>query len=232
MDLISACGQLIDQIPIDLIPQHVKAHQDDLKEFHKLSQPEQLNVLMDKKVKQALSTLQYSAIEIERFSNHPLSFPSISYKGLLIQFDFTASLYSVIYKDKILGHWNKNRLDSALNDIIDWDTQEMAQRKVHPSQQQFIEKWASNYIGTGENLLDWNLRKHRECCYCCGPVETTEHILQCLHNKALECWEESFQQYETSLKKIGTSNILRSIILKEPHHWRYSKTPTDKPPCQ
>ena len=108
-DLIAACIELRERIPIDLIPQHVKAHQDELKEFHELNDMEKLNVIMDKKAKQALSTHSYSKEDIMFLTPHPLSFRTIRYKGVPQRYQLTNNLYSAIYKDRILHHWNKER---------------------------------------------------------------------------------------------------------------------------
>ena len=53
-DLLSACAALKEQIPIELIFQDVKGHQDDTVRFSQLSFPSQLNVLMDTLAKDAL----------------------------------------------------------------------------------------------------------------------------------------------------------------------------------
>ena len=73
-DIVAACVRLIEIIPIQLYPQHVKAHQDDVKEFEELTDFKKLNVPMDKKTKIALKQSQYSDEEIELFENHPLSY--------------------------------------------------------------------------------------------------------------------------------------------------------------
>ena len=63
-DLTSACVKLIEKIPIQLIPLHVKGHQDTGQDFQDLSIFEQLNVLMDAKAKIAMSNFTYSSEEV------------------------------------------------------------------------------------------------------------------------------------------------------------------------
>ena len=96
-DLIGACAQLIERIPIDLIPVHVKAHQDEMKEFYELDTLEQLNVLMDKKAKIALKNSPHTHQDTERFTSHPLSFQPICYKDVPIIDLILLKLFIAVY---------------------------------------------------------------------------------------------------------------------------------------
>ena len=83
------------------------------------------------------------------------------------------------------------------------------------------------YIGTGANLVDWQLRQYGGCPFCTTETETTEHVLKCTHAETLEHWNEEVTIYETWLKRIKTSAILRNIILTELYHWRRGITPPE-----
>ena len=74
----------------------------------------------------------------------------------------------------------------------------------------------------------WGLRRHGGCCFCTTSSETTQHVIQCMAAEATDRWEEAFTKYANDLSKIGTSTILKHIILKELHHWQYKIPPTDK----
>ena len=95
-DLIAAYVRLIENIPIQLYPQHVK-HQDEVKDFHELSEFEQLNVLMDIQTKQALKTNPYSNIELQQLKPHPMSYLTIQHQGRIQRFNFSESIYNSIY---------------------------------------------------------------------------------------------------------------------------------------
>ena len=227
-DLIAACTQLIDKIPIQLYPQHVKAHQEEVKLFHELSDFEKLNVLMDYKAKQALKHNPYSDIELQQLPQHPLSYHQILHEGRIQRFNFSNALYNSIYKKRSLNHWIKiNRFHQNQNHIIDWQAQAKAIKEIKPSRQRFISKWSADYIGTGANLVDWQQRHHGNCPYCDHKNETTEHVLLCRSTEAQDRWNEAMQKYKDKLKLIKTNRLVRNVIETELHYWRNQLHPPD-----
>jgi hypothetical protein len=56
-DMLFAIRQIINNIPVKLLWQHVKGHQDDKKSKDELTRPEQLNCEMDKETKETVGTL-------------------------------------------------------------------------------------------------------------------------------------------------------------------------------
>ena len=121
-DIISACLKLIEKIPISLIPHHVKAHQDDHKEFHKPSEWEKLNVIMDKKAKSALTQLITSKEDTTEFPAHLWSIPVIRHDTATICFNFCKNLYQSIYEKKIINYWTSHdRFSQDMHRSIDWE---------------------------------------------------------------------------------------------------------------
>ena len=228
-DLISACVKLIDMIPIQLIPLHVKGHQDAIRDYRDLSVYEQLNVIMDAKAKIALKNIKYSVEEVSQFPNHPLAYRPVMHKGNIITCNFTHNLYNSIYKEAICNYWTRHdRFPKKHTNNILWEQQNTAASETTPAQQRFISKWSSNYIGTGQNLVEWQLRKHGNCPFCNHASETTEHVLQCQHMEAQAVWQKALKKYSKGLKRIKTSPILITIILKELHCWRLHQEPPDR----
>ena len=207
-----------------MIPHHVKAHQDDIKDFCELSDWEKLNVLMDHKAKVTMKNISLSREEIDLLPSHQWSIPMVIYKEEVIRFDITKSLYNAIYKDKALTYWTAHqRFTVHMQHRIDWQAQHKAIQEVDGTTQRFISKWSSNFIGTGQNLVDWNMRQHGECPFCNNGIETTSHLLHCQDEEATELWDKEFQQYLHTLKQIGTSIMLRNIIITELSCWRDNK---------
>ena len=87
-DLIPACNCLVEYTQIHMYQQHAKAHQDESKEFHELTDCMKLNVLMDKKANLALSSNPYSEEEINQLVSHLFSFFRIKYSRKTQRFNF------------------------------------------------------------------------------------------------------------------------------------------------
>ena len=220
-DILAPILKLRRAIPINLIPQHVKSHQDEIKQFSDLTEWEKLNVLMDKHAKHTVKTNPYSHHQLSQLPHHDLSFQSVSYDGIVQRYNITSTLYSSLYEHKVLAYWNReNRFEHNQNTMIDWESQQRARKETPGSQKRFISKWSTNYIGTGENMIEWNLRCHGDCPFCNEPKESTTHVLQCLHTDSLQAWSKEMEIYKTNLTKIGTSTILVKVILTELHCWR------------
>ena len=120
-----------------------------------------------------------------------------------------------------MEYWNKQRFHKRHNASIDWKAQSRATKEVWPHIQRFVVKWSSNHIGTGANLVDWHMRRYGECPFCNKESEMTQHVVQCMNNKATDIWNEAVVKYDTALTKIGTSTMLKQIILKELNAWRF-----------
>ena len=73
--------------------------------------------------------------------------------------------------------------------------------------------------------MDWNMRLHGNCPFCKKPKETTTHILRCHQDEALQHWNKEMEQFAVKLKKIGTSKVLRTVILTELTTWRHNQLP-------
>jgi exonuclease III len=226
-DIVSAAVQLLHRIPIDILPTHVRGHQDKGIPFDCLSYPHQLNVLMDELAKDTARN-NYALKENLNLDPHPLSFslPYITDKNDYIHEKIRSNLCTRLADDRVKTYFiNKERITvSALNTIA-WRQQGKALKQLPSSRKRFISKWISEWLATGKNMERWQLRYKGHCPFCNTPDENTEHILLCTHAEVSREWNRQLKIYRNKLKKNGTDYRLRSAIMKELYAWRKQSSP-------
>ena len=221
-DLLSACVKLKEKIPINLTFIHVKGHQEDNEELHKLSLPSQLNVLMDSLAKDLLHT----ETNANEFSPHTLSFPLPKVGSTIIYEDVKNNLYKQVTTSKAHAYWvSKQRYQEEDIDNIDWLLQEKAFDSEKSTRQRKLTKWVSGWLGTGKNMKRWNLRYKGLCPFCEQDDEDTLHVLRCRHANPSQTWRTLLQEFDGILIKQKTSYSLRKAIIIELRAWRDMKPP-------
>ena len=84
-DMISATLKMRDSIPIKLLFEHVKGHQDVEKSGHELTRQELWNIKMDRNAKQLTTFMITSAQRSPLLCNHPYALPTCIMNGRVIQ---------------------------------------------------------------------------------------------------------------------------------------------------
>jgi hypothetical protein len=218
-DILSTSSRIAYQLPISIIPSHVKGHQDDKETFSHLDRPAQLNTKMDLLAKETAK--QQIPDYNNNYKSHNLSFPQIMYKHSQIQHKTINNLYFHISADKLIEYWkSKLRVTDSTQKLIHWTALGNAMNSLDITQRRFITKWASNNMGTGHKMIQWKYRHKGNCPYCMEPNEDVPHMLQCSDTKAIRLWNESLWDYITSLHKIHTCPRAIIAIMKELQAWR------------
>ena len=217
-DLLSACAKLKESIPIDLEFIHVKGHQDTTNKLHELSTPAQLNVLMDTLAKNLLQTT--TPAHAESLGYHELSM-KLPFHNKYIHQQFKDELYKSIMNEVGNAYWvKKGRYQQKDIESIAWTELHRAQKSMNRTRLRTITKWCSEWIGTGKNMKQWNLRYNSNCVMCGVEDEDTHHILHCQHKLSLNFWDEALKEYDQSLLKLKTNYYLRRAIILELEAWR------------
>ena len=223
-DIVSAIKKLRTILPFEVTAKHVKGHQDDLLDFDELDRLAQLNVMMDIDAKSLLEILEQNPSPHELHDNYPshphsMILPSVNEQQICETMSKT--IYSMITDRAILEYWvEKERFCEDDIPKIDWDNQAKAMKLSPLSTRRFISKWASNWIGTGENMKKWNIRPHGYCPFCKNDNENTHHILKCLHEEATKINHDALWVWTESMIKIKTCPRAVRAIRDELYAWR------------
>ncbi len=221
-DIISACIQLHQALPIQIEYQHVKGHQDELKKYDELNKMERANVRMDNTAKNILQI--YSKTDQQFNTNpgkHPLSFANISWNNNTIMSDVSSRLYENIAGEELHNHWiSKQRYDNTTRQSILWEPFKHAIRNSTTTRRRFVSKWISTTMGTGKNMKLWKLRPHSNCPYCMQEDETTNHILQCNHIEASMAWDKSMIKWFATLLQLGIDTLILRQLRQSLLQWK------------
>lgn len=221
-DLLSACVKLKELIPIDLTFIHVKGHQDNNEDLHKLSLPSQLNILMDGLAKDLLRSKPTE----KPFEQHKFAFALPMVGRTTIHEDFKNNLYKHVTTEKAHAYWiSKKRYQEDDIDKIDWLLQEKAFASEKSTRQRKLSKWISGWLGVGKNMKRWNLRYKGLCPFCDQADEDTMHVLKCKHVQPTNTWKTLLTEFDGTLIKQKTSYSLRKAIILEVRAWRNDNLP-------
>ena len=129
---------------------------------------------------------------------------------------YHTNLYYNIYKEKQEDYWVKKRdIPVTALRTIDYDAIARGSKGQDLNKQRFVAKWISHCIGTGKNMVRWNMRHEGYCPFCCHANEDTKHILLCQHVDAIAAWEKALKQHLESLNSFDTCSLIIRIIRNE-----------------
>ncbi len=227
-DLLSACCQLINQLPISITPTHVKGHRDDVVSFENLTTPEVMNVEMDINAKLTLQSFSESSI-CNTFLNSPphhLSFKQPKLRGRRIYHDILNELRDGMAENDLHLHWiHKQRYTTTDIPNILWTPLKIAMKKSTVTRRRFIAKWSSHNVATGKNMKRWKQRVRDHCPFCTAATEDTSHILCCNHVDAMTVWKTGFKKYLVDLYKCGLDLKILLPLYKELMSWKQGEHP-------
>ena len=226
-DLLSATKKILKLLPITILTQHIKGHQDEYTPYDILPRMAQLNVDADTRAKLQLQVCIQEKIDTLSFTPHHLSFPTIKQDNTIIRQQIKDTLYKCIADVKLLKAWKeKERITDTSENQIDWQAQEKAMNSSSLGHQRFICKWVSNTTATGKNMTRWKMRYEGQCPFCYAPQEDRDHILRCDNIDSKNIWNDSIKEFKKHLQQQDTKPILLNAIITELHHWR-NKTTTN-----
>jgi hypothetical protein len=155
------------------------------------------------------------------YNSHYMSFPQIMYKNTQIQHKTIDTLYFHLSSEKIMTYWqNKGRITERTRETINWESIGRVMKSLSLTQRRFITKWASNNMGTGNKMIQWNYRHKGNCPYCMAENEDVNHLLNCNDAQSIRLWNETLWDYITRLHKVHTCTKAIIAIMKELQSWR------------
>ena len=235
-DLVSAVRYRLQLLPIEVLPEHVKGHQDDKKD-HTFTRAETLNIAMDKLAKAYWVHLVTSH---EGIVPLPQVFPIEGEGWQLFSGDQkltrpnTYALYNVLYGPKTRYWWRrKHRVPSHYKplseehiNLIDWPTV----HKVFPKLQHNLRMWATKHsshnCGLGTTLQEWKFQEHSKCPRCSHTTEDNVHVFTCQLQGAHESFQKSLNRLNAHLKRTFTHRLLRRGMIKALMAWHTGHDPT------
>ena len=219
-DIVSACVKLKETIPIQLVFEHVKGHQEDHRPIQALPVPAQLNILMDSLAKDLMDDLPEKAGY--NLHEHRLSFTLPRHKNRPIYHKLKEFMYRQIMNEKAHCYWieEKKRYTSEDKENIHWEYQEKAFKTLKGTRQRNLSKWFSGWIATGKNTMRWNIRYKGHCPFCHKDKEDKHHIIHCSHIMPTKQWNTLLKEYDKKLIRYKTSFALRKAIILELRAWR------------
>ena len=220
-DLVNALWSTLKALPIEVLPQHVKGHQDKFGLNH-LSRLERLNVEMDSLAKAywrhitvhdpTAGTPQHLAIAGEGWQ---------LWRGdVKVVRPTTDLLYKMIHEPITQQWWVRHgNLTQASVLDVDWAATEASIKTLPLCRRAWAMKSASDNCGVGTTLVQWKYKTDNKCPRCNAP-ETTAHVFQCTGEDAQSIWDESLSKLETFMTKTMTDPDISSVILDCLTKWR------------
>ena len=212
-DILWAIQDLKNSIPIKLIPQHVKAHQDKIKTKSQLTLLETLNCLMDINAgeyrRYIEQTPSYKYSKLHQFSNwHCI----VNDQTITANLDQT--LQEWIYRDQMREYLikNKNYHPSAF-DMIDWTAIDQASKTLTNARQIWLTKHVSGFCATASTMEKRKKWESNLCPLCKLSVEDSQHVIICPDNRVRTKYASSLQKLMDHMKRTHTHPAIQNIFL-------------------
>ena len=193
--------------------QHVRAHQDDTVQYHKLSRPSQLNCVMDLHAKRVIWGLEGNELPPQRaFPLEPVSIfvgkeKMTSDTGERIRFWAHKKLARKTFHD--LGI-----LPAQAFDEVAWRQVYDALHTVPRLFQLWAAKQVFDVAGTNLRQSYYKPGHDRKCPSCSQEVETCSHVLHCEEEGRVEALLQSIKWMDEWLRKVGTDPTLRRLLVR------------------
>lgn len=217
-DIIQAITDAIKDSPLTWEFHHVKAHQDDTKDFEDLSFHEQLNVIADDQAKQHMAWMKHNNVI---FPNVPTRIFNEKCTILWQQPDGTqykigskleSTLQRLITQTTIRQYWTDHqKFHHNDQQDIDWSSLNTGINGLPSTRKRWLSKWMSGYCGIGVKMKQWKFQPHDLCPRCQQPHETINHVLQCPHVEAKHLWNTSIDTLEVWLGNHTSADITMAI---------------------
>ena len=220
-DVLSALLLTRDLLPIRIETQHVKAHQDNKSPLHLLSPEAQVNVEMDLRAKELLSTLHTCPSPKPTISSHPLSFPACKWNNKTIDHNVSNQLYYEITRKNIINYWiERKQITLKSVDKIDFECMQLSSKIMPLYLKRFMTKWSVECLATGKNMKRWAMHHKGYCPFCTHHTEDTNHILLCQDAQALKMWNKNLDTLFSKLGKLQTCPQLLYAMREDLTAWR------------
>ena len=212
-DILWAINDLMQDLPVKIIPQHVKAHQDQKKELNQLSLLETLNCIVDKKAGEYRQYIEdnseYKYSKVHWFSNWYCMIGNDRITANLEQ-----KVNDWIYSKEMKKHLIHNKYYHKESfEYIDWLAVEKAANTLTNSRQIWLTKHISGFCATASKMKKRKLWDTELCPLCGLAKETSSHIIMCPDHRARAQYEKHLKKLDQYLESSHTHPSIRCTII-------------------
>ena len=210
-DLISRIISYREDLKANLIPIHVKGHQEV---NNNLTLAETLNHRMDTLAKEINKHAHENDIPIpDALHCSRFGITQVDHDSEPIVSELAKTLVNRISGDRVKRYWKKKgRYDeNHIETWIDWKVMSRMMREASHRRRLFISKWVSNQVAVGTIMV---LRSERlkDTCPCCEKEsETRTHLLRCRYSKT--AWKNARKPLKKWMNQQKTDPNIRRAIL-------------------
>ncbi len=227
-DLISAIKNTISSSTIDWQFQHIKGHQDDIREYEDLTRLEQLNVQADQLAKDKMTALlSLDIAERDRYRPYHLPNETCSViwrnpqgQDIKICSHLHKSLTFNITQSRLRQHWKKKHKFSPYAErTLDWEVIHRSHKNTSPIFHQWLSKWITGFCGVGVMMQMWKFQNHSRCPRCNTEKEDTSHVLRCPQPDAVQLWHDELRKLDDWMTENKAHPDLQQSIINNLQAW-------------
>jgi len=221
-DVLWAIHNLRQNLPIQIIPQHVKGHQDRRQLKRPLILLEKLNCYVDlkageyRKYIEHSTTYQYSHLHF--FSNWTCKISDV-----FLTTNLDKRIKRFIYSQQMQDflHNNKGYSLQAFA-YIDWNAIEIAAHTLTLHRQIWLTKFVSGFCATAMKMHERGKWKSPLCPLCNMNPENTKHVIICTDTRATDKYRNLLHAFVKFLERINTHPGIVQLF----HSSLYPQRPT------
>ena len=215
-DLIRAIRVLKAKLPIRVVMEHVKGHQDDFTFYEDLERLAQMNVDVDDLAKAylrdvlALDTIPRCppAIAHEGWQCYVMNNKVTSHPASAIRLN----VFGALLAQKLVQRDGK--ISAAGFNNINWTAIEHASDLFPPLYRLWVAKHVSGFFGVGHMMKIWQFWDHSRCPCCDHEDETKEHLMTCPHPACAATWSDSLAGFRAWMIEVDTAPSIRDCLLQ------------------
>lgn len=225
-DLIISITKALELSPLNWNFHHLDGHQDDYKSFEELDRWAQLNVMVDKDAKKCLTNILRS----ESGSGSTLVIPY--YKCTVSMQDHPTSgtyhpisshlaqtILKNIQQSHLKDYWiKKKQFSEQTVETIDWKA--LTKSANNYARNKWLSKFVTGICGVGSMLKIWKHQKHSSCPRCGHDDETTQHVLLCQEDSAVEKWDTAIAELNKWMEDNNASPAIQSSVINHLRTWQ------------
>jgi hypothetical protein len=215
-DIILAIRELRRRLPLKIIYQYVKGHQDDNTPIHMLDSWAALNIAMDSAAKLALRRFNPT----DRHYSIPYEPWAIWQDQRKLVHKLSSKLYDIVHGPPALAYWAK-KSDKTLLPLVDWEAIGKARKASPRSKGFFVSKHSSGMCGVGKWMKRW---KDSDARPCCGEPEDAIHVWLCQGRDSQTRWTATISKLSDWLNQVDTDPDIIHYLMLYLNSWR-SSTP-------
>jgi hypothetical protein len=177
-DLIGLTRHHLSSLTVSVTPKKIRAHQDDNKPLHRLSQWELLNVEMDRIAKSYWQALQY--FPVQYFDLPQDHHWHVKLCGRRLPTSDKTEIVHHIYADAAQQYWSKKYDIPAPQENVDWTIGHFSIRNSPLHQQLWIPKWMTRRLPIGVTLKRRGYQTTNVCPRCGRPELSIKDVVCCV----------------------------------------------------